>query len=185
MIGQSLIKIISDLFSLLLFSLGLPWDRKSGYCRWRRLYYTIVRLFHPLNSLVFTRNLWLILLSKIQSNIHQKNSRFLIWYVLIFSLASVVAELLASLQFFTNKNYITYLGPMLPPGSRNWQLIPPHWCRFKAHLSPVQNTTAPIRGTSPKLHHCNNPDPTPDLTYHPDTNSIQNSTTIEHLRSSD
>jgi hypothetical protein len=42
-----------------------------------------MRLFHPINSLVVTRNLWLILLSK------KKDSK----YVLIFSLASVVAEL--------------------------------------------------------------------------------------------
>ncbi len=44
--------------------------------------------------------------------------------MLIFYLASMVAELLAILWFFAK--YKTYLGPMLPPGSRNWQLISPH-----------------------------------------------------------
>jgi hypothetical protein len=41
--------------------------------------------------------------------------------VLIFSLASVVAELLAICDFSQNKSCKTYLGPMLPPGSRNWR----------------------------------------------------------------
>ncbi len=47
-------------------------------------------------------------------------------YALIFSLASVVAELLAILWCFTKKSCKTYLGPMLPPGGRNRQLISPH-----------------------------------------------------------
>jgi hypothetical protein len=38
---------------------------------------------------------------------------------LSFSLASVVAELLAISQFSINLN----AEPMLPPGGRNWQLI--------------------------------------------------------------
>ncbi len=66
-----------------------------------------MRLFHPLNSLVVTRNLRLILLSKILSfsNLvkhtsktfqNSKDSK----YALIFSLTSVVAAFLAILRFF-------------------------------------------------------------------------------------
>ncbi len=45
---------------------------------------------------------------------------------LVFSIASVVAELFADLWFFIQKSFETYWGPMLPPGGRNWQLIYPN-----------------------------------------------------------
>jgi hypothetical protein len=44
--------------------------------------------------------------------------------VLIFSLASVVFSKFC--YFSLNKSYKTYLGPMLSPGVRNWQLIYPN-----------------------------------------------------------
>ncbi len=67
----------------------------------------VMRLFHPLNSLVVTRNLCQISLSRIWyfSNLVKhtsKNSKMArIPNLCIFFLASVVAELLASLWFFT------------------------------------------------------------------------------------
>jgi len=45
-------------------------------------------------------------------------------------------------------------------------------------LLPVQNTMAPICGTSPELHQCINPDPTSDLTYHPKTTPYTNPITL-------
>jgi hypothetical protein len=39
---------------------------------------------------------------------------------IIFSLALAVVELLEILWFSLNKSFNTYLGPMLPPGNRNW-----------------------------------------------------------------
>ncbi len=45
---------------------------------------------------------------------------------LIFSLASVVDEFLAILQFLLNKSCKTYLGTMSSPSGRNWQLIHPN-----------------------------------------------------------
>ncbi len=90
-------------------------------------------IFHQVNSLVVIRNLWLISLSKIGLflilskhtsktvlNSHDSKS------VLIFSLASVVAELLAIIVFLLYKNYITYLGPKLLPRGKNLQLIYPN-----------------------------------------------------------
>ncbi len=46
--------------------------------------------------------------------------------LLIFSLAPVVAELLAICDFSLNKSCKTYLGPVLPPGNKIWQLIYPY-----------------------------------------------------------
>jgi hypothetical protein len=43
--------------------------------------------------------------------------------VLIFSLASVVAEFIASSEFWQNNIRKKYMGPMLPLGKQNWQLI--------------------------------------------------------------
>jgi hypothetical protein len=47
--------------------------------------------------------------------------------VRIFSLASVVVEILTILDFALNKSCKTYLGPMLPPGVNFtnilWQLL--------------------------------------------------------------
>ncbi len=39
-------------------------------------------------------------------------------------------------------------------------------------LLPVQNTMAPICGTSPELRQYCNPNPTSDVTYHPNTTPI-------------
>jgi hypothetical protein len=50
--------------------------------------------------------------------------------VLIFSLASVVVKFFKQYRDFSlNKSCKTYLGPTLPPGGRNWQLISPHYIR--------------------------------------------------------
>ncbi len=46
---------------------------------------------------------------------------------LIFSVASVVAELLAILRLFTKYKLQNISGPMLPTGDRIWQLISPHY----------------------------------------------------------
>jgi hypothetical protein len=63
-----------------------------------------MRLFHPENSLVVTRNLWLILLGKILlfSNVHQKISKILRIPnpCLFFSLASVVAWVFSNFVIF-------------------------------------------------------------------------------------
>ncbi len=65
----------------------------------------LMRLFHPAKNLVFSRNMWLILLSKFwlflnlvkHASKNSKDSK----YVLIFSLASVAVECLVNLWFFT------------------------------------------------------------------------------------
>jgi hypothetical protein len=46
--------------------------------------------------------------------------------MLIYNPALVVVELSTILLFFTNKSCKICLGPMLPQGSRSWQLIYPH-----------------------------------------------------------
>ncbi len=48
--------------------------------------------------------------------------------MLIFSLVLVLVELLTIMGFFTIKSQKTYLGPMLPPGDKNWQLLYPNCC---------------------------------------------------------
>ncbi len=52
-----------------------------------------------------------------------KDSKF----VISFSVASAVDELLTIWWFFTLKNCKICLGLMLPPGDRNWQLILTNW----------------------------------------------------------
>ncbi len=48
--------------------------------------------------------------------------------MLIFCLAFMVVEFfLQFCDFLLNKSYKTYLGTMLPPSKRNWQLISPHY----------------------------------------------------------
>jgi hypothetical protein len=49
--------------------------------------------------------------------------------VLIFSIASAVAEF----AILLNKSFKTYVVPILPPGSSNWQLIYPN-CIFSGAL---------------------------------------------------
>jgi len=46
-----------------------------------------------------------------------------------FPLASVVVDLLSIFWFLQNKSCKIYLGPMLPPGDKNWQLIYPNCAR--------------------------------------------------------
>ncbi len=93
-----------------------------------------LRIFHPVNSLVVNRNLWLILLSNIgqfliQSNTQQKFSKILritnLW--LFFLQLQWLLSYQLFCDFSLNKSCKTYLGPMLPPGGRKWKLINPHW----------------------------------------------------------
>jgi hypothetical protein len=73
-----------------------------------------MRLFHPVQSLVVSRNLWLILLSKIglflnlvkRTSKNDKDSKS----VLIFSLALVVVESLVILSFFTKQKLQKVIG---------------------------------------------------------------------------
>ncbi len=89
-------------------------------------------MLNVIKSLVVTRN-WLsnfkVKLDSflMSSNIHQSMSKIprIIILCLIFSLASVVVELLNFCDFPRNKSCKTYHGSMLPPGCRNWQLIFP------------------------------------------------------------
>ncbi len=64
-----------------------------------------MRLSHPVYSLVVSRNLWLILLSKILLFLnlvkHTSNNSNVSKSVLIFSLAYLISEFLAILGFFT------------------------------------------------------------------------------------
>jgi hypothetical protein len=54
---------------------------------------------------------------------------------IIFSLASVIAELLTIFfDFSLNKSCKTHLGPMLPPGGRNGQLISSHYSNKESTL---------------------------------------------------
>ncbi len=92
---------------------------------------TQMRLFHPVNSLSVSRNLWLILVSKIWlflylvKNTSKKFQNYKDSISVLYSLALAIVELLAILWFFQNKSCKTYLELMLPPGDRNWQLIYP------------------------------------------------------------
>jgi hypothetical protein len=104
-------------------------------------------IFHPVNILAVSRNVLLILLSKIclffkfsqtcilKNVLKSKDSKS----VLIFSLALLVVELLAEL-FLLNKSCKTYLGPKLPPGGRNWQLLCPN-CILHFLLFNITKTT--------------------------------------------
>ncbi len=88
-----------------------------------------MRLFHPLNSSGVTRNLCLILLSKLdsfqmQSNINQKISKIL--RIPNMCLLFPQLQLLLYQQYWgfsLNKNFNTYLTPWII----NWQLISPDW----------------------------------------------------------
>jgi hypothetical protein len=55
----------------------------------------------------------------------------------------------------------------------------------KVKGTPVQNTTAPICNNTLELHYYSNPDPTSNLTCHPDTNSIQKHHNPRALRQSE
>ena len=48
-----------------------------------------------------------------------------------FSVALEVVSFKQFCDFSLNKSCKTYLGPMLPPVGRNWQLISPHWNGIK------------------------------------------------------
>jgi hypothetical protein len=50
---------------------------------------------------------------------------------------NVVVEFLAFFYFSLNKSCKTNLGPVLPIGGRNWQLVYPHW---QQHLKGQQMT---------------------------------------------
>ncbi len=89
----------------------------------------LMRIFHLVNSFIVSRNLWPTSLSKILLFLNLvkklKNPR-------IQNMCSVFLWLqwLLSYQqfcdFLLNKRCKIYMRPMLPPGSRNWQLIYPH-----------------------------------------------------------
>jgi hypothetical protein len=90
------------------------------------------RLFHLVNSLVVCTNLWLILLSNIgkffrfsQMQIKKflKFSGFKM--CIIFLLLCWMLSYEQFCDFSLIKSCKTYLGPMLPPGGRNLQLIYP------------------------------------------------------------
>ncbi len=73
-----------------------------------------MRIFHALNSLVISRYLWLILLSKtllLSNLVKPKNSKILNIpkMCLIFSLALVVVEFLAILWFFKKINVVKHI----------------------------------------------------------------------------
>ncbi len=95
--GEGLVQFTSLLRWLVLQIVNNVYNIKRSQSKlvsaWRSM-----RLFHPVNSLVVNGNLWLILLGKIRqfSNLVKHISKNF-KYVLIFSLASVVAELLAIL----------------------------------------------------------------------------------------
>jgi hypothetical protein len=91
-----------------------------------------MRLFHPLNSLVVSKNLWQILSSKslLFSNVVTyikkclKLLGFQIWAY--FSLALVLLNYYQFCDYSLNKSSTAYLRPMLPPGDINWELIYPN-----------------------------------------------------------
>ncbi len=64
---------------------------------------------------------------------------------LFFSLALVVVNFVISL----NKSCKTYLGPMLPPGGINWQLISPHYNVFLSVSHFLPSLMVPTRVEPP------------------------------------
>ncbi len=96
-------------------------------------------IFCPVYSLVVSRNLWLILLSKILLFLNLVKCTSKIYKILripnlcLFFVLQL-QRLLSYWQicdFSPNKSRKTYLEPKLPPGTRNWQLIYPHWAKNK------------------------------------------------------
>ncbi len=91
-----------------------------------------MRLFHPVNSWVVSRNLWLILVNKIWLFLnlvkHTSKNQGIANLSLFFSSFSGcwVITCQQFCDFSVNKSCKTHLKPILPPGGRNWQLISPH-----------------------------------------------------------
>ncbi len=95
-----------------------------------------MRLLHPINSVVVSRNLWLILKSKIWLILNLVKHTWKNFYnsksVLIFSLALLV-EFLAILWFFLlYKSIKTCLGTMMPPGVNVTNIL---WAAFAPKTS--------------------------------------------------
>jgi len=106
-----------------------------SYRQLKKKTFLLMRICHPKNSLVVSRNLWLILLSKIWlilnlvKKIHQKFLKFQGSQICAYFFSSyrdcwVFNHFVR--EFSLNKSCKTYLDPMLPPGARNWQPISPH-----------------------------------------------------------
>ncbi len=93
-----------------------------------------MRLFYPVNSLVVSRNLWPILLSKIwlffkfSQTYIKKFLKLREFQICIYFFSSLSGCWVISnfVIFSLNKSCETHLETLLPPGGRNWQLITPY-----------------------------------------------------------
>ncbi len=83
-------------------------------------------VFHTINCLEVTRNSWLVLLCKIWMllnlvKIHQEILVILNLWLFLYSFSGY--WVIGNLFVWLNQSCKSYMGPMLPPGSRNQLLI--------------------------------------------------------------